>query len=275
MKKTLNKVFVLGNGESRKTLNLNVLTTKGKVYGCNAIYRDSVVDALSVVDGGMMHEVYSSGYALNNKCYFRSFEKLPEFAYEPLISGLSDNFKDWGDAYHIENEKGNRTQFVLNGTDPQQMQRLYEHLLEQGKDEEYLKMFLSKHHQWVTWTEDKDEVEIIPQEWSGWSAGPIAVRMALEKEKPDEVYLIGFDLDSVDGKINNVYKDTENYLSSDAPVTPSVNWIQQHSVNFRDFPNVKFYKVNTPELDYEIDEWSDFENVVYILQKHLDLLDVM
>ena len=124
MKKTLNKVFVLGNGESRKTLNLNVLKTKGKVYGCNAIYRDSVVDALSVVDGGMMHEVYSSGYALNNKCYFRSFEKLPEFAYEPLISGLSDNFKDWGDAYHIENEKGNRTQFVLNGTDPQQMQRL-------------------------------------------------------------------------------------------------------------------------------------------------------
>ena len=131
-------------------------------------------------------------------------------------------------------------------------------------------MFLSKHHQWVTWTEDEDKVEIIPQEWGGWSAGPIAVRMALENEKPDEVYLIGFDLDSVDGKINNVYKDTENYLASDAPVTPSVNWIQQHIVNFRDFPQVKFYKVNTSELDYEISEWSDFSNVAYILQKHLD-----
>ncbi len=74
----MSAVFVLGNGESRKSVDLNVLKTKGTVYGCNALYRDFTPDALICVDGGMMHEVYESGYALKNKCYFRSWSKLPD-----------------------------------------------------------------------------------------------------------------------------------------------------------------------------------------------------
>jgi hypothetical protein len=267
----MSKVFILGNGESRKNIDLDKVKEHGNIYGCNALYRDYSPHALVCVDGGMMHEVYSSGYCLDNKCYFRSWSKLPEFFHDEIIQGLDHNFQEWGGGFLIENEKGNRTQFVVNGTDPAQMKRLYDHLIEQGKDKDYLEQFLTKHHQWVTWVEEEDKVEIIPEKWQGWSAGPIAVRIALEEENPDEVYLIGFDLTSVDGKVNNVYKDTGNYLTGDAPVTPATNWIKQHAVNFRDYPSVKFYKVNTPELNLHVEEWSEFENVEYVLQKDIDV----
>ena len=34
------RVFILGNGQSRLGVNLEKLKEYGKVYGCNAIYRD-------------------------------------------------------------------------------------------------------------------------------------------------------------------------------------------------------------------------------------------
>ena len=43
-------LFVLGNGESRKDIDVELLKTKGKVYGCNAIYREHKIDGLIAVD---------------------------------------------------------------------------------------------------------------------------------------------------------------------------------------------------------------------------------
>ena len=57
----MSKVFVVGNGESRKKVDLMQLNMMGKIYGCNAMYRDFTPDVLIVVDGGMQHEVYTSG----------------------------------------------------------------------------------------------------------------------------------------------------------------------------------------------------------------------
>ena len=277
--KNMTKVFALGNGESRKTLDLDVLKTKGKVYGCNAIYRDSMVDALVVVDGGMMHEVYSSGYALQNKCYFRSWSKLPAMAYDALID--INLFEGWHDAMHTENEKCHRTQFVMNGTDPNQMMKLLylakKLAEEEGRefDEIDIRQKLGTHQQWVTWVEDIDKVEIIPEDYSGWSAGPIAVRMAIEDNNPTDVYLIGFDLGSNTGLVNNVYKGTSNYVAQDANEIPAVNWIKQHQQNFKAFPDVTFWKVNpaplgTDKISQEVEEWKEYENVKYISIKDID-----
>ena len=275
----MTKVFVLGNGESRKTLDLNVLKTKGKVYGCNAIYRDSVVDALVVVDGGMIHEVYTSGYAAENKVYARGWTKLPEFLYSDMVN--MDALMGWGEGLKSENEKCYRTQFVFNGTDPNQLKRHYEMIVQKNNitdeiDQLELRQLMGNHQQWVTWVDEVDCVEPIPMEIEGWSAGPIAVRMALENEKPTEVYLIGFDMGSVDGMVNNVYKGTSNYVTQDAPETFCGNWIQQHAKNFEEFPNVKFYKVNpnplgTDDVSREIEEWKGFKNVEYIDFKSLDI----
>ena len=265
----MTKVFVLGNGESRKNINLNALKTKGKVYGCNGLYRDFVADTLVVVDGGMMHEVYSSGYPLENQCYFRGWNRLPDFMYSEMVN--LEDYLDWPEGILVENEKGSKTEFVMNGTDPRQMERLYNHYKSLGSDDATVEKLLTQHHQWITWVEDTDKVESIPVSFEGWSAGPIAVRIALDKEAPSEVYLLGFDLTSNDGKINNVYKDTENYLTSDCDATPHTKWVMQHAVNFKDFPHVKFYKVNSEELNFEVSEWSEFENVKYVLQKDIDI----
>ena len=51
------KVFCIGNGESRKGFDLETLRTHGTIYGCNAIYRDFMPDVLTAVDHGIMHMV--------------------------------------------------------------------------------------------------------------------------------------------------------------------------------------------------------------------------
>ena len=254
----MSKVFVLGNGESRNGIDLESLRGKGKIYGCNALYRDFAPDGLVCVDGGMMHEVYESGYALKHKCYFRSWTKLPEFIYDDM-SNL-DTLMEWSSSSRVENDKGNRTQFVMNGTDPSQMQRLYEHHKQIGSDETTMKQLFSQHKQWITWVEDEDKVEVISDEYSGWSAGPTAVRVSIDAHDPTEVYLLGFDMTSADGKINNIYKGTDNYLSFDSAVTPHTNWVDQHMVNFDNFPSIKFYRVNTKGFNFKIKEWNIFYN---------------
>lgn len=271
MEKT-NKVFVLGNGESRKGIDLDALKQKGPVYGCNALYRDWAPDALVCVDGGMMHEVYESGYASKNKCYFRSWSRLPGEMYEMIVEGTM-----WDEqGFTITNNKRGRKEFVLNGTDPNQMQRLFEHHVKLGSDKKTIEELLSKHHRWITWVDENDEVHIIPEGYSGWSAGPIAVRLALQNHDPLDVFLIGFDLGSKTDTINNLYKGTDNYLSDGAAVTPATNWIVQHKQNFLDYPETRFWKVNSAPLGTDdtcvlVNEWNDIENLQYTEQESLDL----
>ena len=267
-------MFVLGNGESRTQINLDVLKTFGKVYGCNALYRDFTPDALIAVDGGMMHEISASGYANNNLCYFRSWSRLPEDAYAMLVN---DNmFEGWHESLKTENEKQNKKEFVLNGTDPNQIMRLF-HVIKKQYEERNepfdsldMRQRLGNHHQWVTWVDEKDEVKLIPYDYSGWSAGPIAVRMMLEDHNPSEIYMIGFDMNSIDGKVNNVYKGTSNYVPQDVSETPSVNWKNQHIQNFKTYPNVKFFHVSPEWID--IEEWKDFDNVDYLTFDDLQII---
>jgi len=49
---------VIGNGESRKDLNVNELN--GTTYGCNAIYRDYYTDYLFNKDKPIQHEILDS-----------------------------------------------------------------------------------------------------------------------------------------------------------------------------------------------------------------------
>jgi hypothetical protein len=58
--------FVLGNGRSRLSVNVNELAPKGIVFACNAIYREASVDNLIAVDVKMVNEIVSSGYNQTN-----------------------------------------------------------------------------------------------------------------------------------------------------------------------------------------------------------------
>lgn len=57
-----NTAFVLGNGTSRKSINLKNIHPYGKIYGCNALYREYEPDYLVAVDVKMVLEINSAGF---------------------------------------------------------------------------------------------------------------------------------------------------------------------------------------------------------------------
>ncbi len=63
--------FVLGNGVSRQGLDLTRLQQHGKIYGCNAIYREFTPDVLVATDRPIAAAIQESGYALKNQFYTR------------------------------------------------------------------------------------------------------------------------------------------------------------------------------------------------------------
>lgn len=69
--------FVLGNGLSRQGVPLNDLRQFGKIYGCNALYRDYTPDVLVSTDKPISTFIQESGYALTNAFYTR--KPLPQY----------------------------------------------------------------------------------------------------------------------------------------------------------------------------------------------------
>jgi hypothetical protein len=61
--------FVLGNGESRKGIDIDDLKQKGTVYACNAVYRTHRPHWLVAVDPKMMLEIAETDYVVHNKLY--------------------------------------------------------------------------------------------------------------------------------------------------------------------------------------------------------------
>jgi len=63
--------FVLGNGISRKNISLPTLSQHGKIYGCNALYREYTPHVLVATDRPIAEYIQQSGYAKNNRFYTR------------------------------------------------------------------------------------------------------------------------------------------------------------------------------------------------------------
>jgi hypothetical protein len=61
--------FVLGNGESRKGIEINDLMEKGTVFACNGVYRTHRPHYLVAVDPKMMQEIAEGDYMLHNKVW--------------------------------------------------------------------------------------------------------------------------------------------------------------------------------------------------------------
>ena len=73
-----------------------------------------------------------------------------------------------------------------------------------------------------------------------WGSGPYAVLLAAKLSKDNTVELLGFDLYSVDKKVNNIYKDTQNYAKMDSRAVDPRYWIYQIGKIFESFPKVQF-----------------------------------
>ena len=248
--------FCFGNGNSRKSLNLDDFKKHGTVIGCNAIYRDFTPDIVVGLDSRIGHEIYRSGYAHKHTCYLGYWTPVPIFVAKEMMKTMAD-----------------KTDIVWNDS---------QEVVYHGADGVFT---LTKGHNlgvtYITGITTKDKVKDIEPDVDGfaYATGSRSIYLACELGAK-EVYIIGHDLYSLDSKINNIYAGTNSYADKNAdyarPDNPdeTFNWILQHKNTFNKFKNTQFYKVNinpigTSAIDCEIKEWKDCNNLTYITQKEL------
>ena len=277
----MSSVFCIGNGESRKDFNLDLLKPHGKIYGCNALYREYTPDVLVSVDHGIMHEIYQSGYCYKNDTWFRDWTTVPDHMYESMVyAGLTKIDIEELNKWHIKNEnkRTDEKEFVMHGANLSGLVTI----LKQNKDK--FQKRISQNVLCVSWIKENDKakniMDIMPNNRDlGWAAGPTSGYIAIKKENPTTVYLIGHDLNSTTGKVNNLYKGSKYYVIPEHGPTPSVNWVTQWKQLFTQNPHINFYKVNTnmkgeDRVNIKIHEWNEIKNIHYItyenlLDKHL------
>ena len=277
----MTKVFCIGNGESRKSFNLDLLKPHGKIYGCNALYREYTPDVLVSVDHGIMHEIYQSGYCYTNETWFRDWTRVPEHMYESMVyAGLSQVDIEELNKWHIKNEnkKTDEKEFVMHGANLSGLVTI----LRQNKEK--FERRISQNVLCVSWVKDNDKaynvMDVMPNNRDlGWAAGPTSGYIAVKRNNPTSIYLIGHDLNSTTGTVNNLYKGTKYYVVPEHGPTPSVNWITQWKQLFNENKNINFYKVNSnlkgeDRVNRRVYEWEEVKNIHYItyenlLDKHL------
>ena len=220
--------IILGNGESRKNLNLNLLLDH-TTYGCNAIHRDWNPTHLVCIDNKMLHEIVESQYCKMYHCWFRNFQLMDAEMYPVLRSTVTPGIEV------IEN-KNTGYKFAFYG---QEVSRVFH-------DDNHTMSLEEKPVYWFTWISEHDKVDVVDnlKHIPLLDSGLLATWLCCEFEKPETVYLVGFDFDINDGKVNNIYKDTHCYAPSYALPVKAKGWVHNFEVIFEDhFPEVNFVHV--------------------------------
>jgi hypothetical protein len=185
-------MYVFGNGESRTSVNIdNLIGTK---IGCNAIYRDYMMDHLICVDRRMVQESLDKNANQNSYIYTR---------------------QDW-----ISQFEAARLRTVP-------------------------KLPYSGSERW--------------DEPFQWGSGPYAVLLAAKLCKKETVHLVGFDLYSNTNTVNNVYKDTNNYDSSDKRAVDPRYWVHQIGMVFSCYTKIQFVVHND---DFKLPKSWNLPNVL-------------
>ena len=248
----MHKAVVLGNGESRRWFTAKKYQVDAITWGCNAIYRDMHVHNLVAVDYGMQQEIYDSGYCLDNPefgdikvIHFANWSIVPAEIADMMFMGydIPESF--------VHRSKNKTAQCVISGKDPNTLQEKIKVATEMNPhlDMNDLKLKMEKDvGVWITYVEENDDVI------------NTALHLACQKGHT-EVYILGFDLSTYEEPLNNIYKGTDNYLSSDAKGFNSMNWQNQMQTVFREFKDVNFYWIDAKkEICYGIQE----NNVSYL-----------
>jgi hypothetical protein len=265
------KALVIGNGESRSWFNPSK-DNEFVTWGCNAIYRDGEVDNLVAVDYAMQQEIVESQYPLKNKCWFTNWSTVPDFVADTMFMGydIPKSFIHYS---------GNKTdKCVISGKDPATLQEKIDTVMHMNPDLDIkdLRMKMEKDSGvWITYVTGNERIRSVVGYLHGWSAGNTALHLACNPPKlvpddklpakPDEVYMIGFDLSSYDHPLNNMYKGTDNYLPANAKGFNSVNWMNQLEDIFSQFSDTTFYWVDRPIVP----EMGLRRNVIYINKDEL------
>ena len=104
--------FVLGNGTSRKSIDLNELKENGKIYACNAVYRTFNPDYLVAVDVKMVLEINKAGYQHKNEVWTnpnKSYQRIKNLNFFNPSKGWSSG----PTALWLAAEHGYETIYIL------------------------------------------------------------------------------------------------------------------------------------------------------------------
>ena len=107
------RVFVIGNGESRRDFNLSLLRKNGVLYGCNALYRDFNPDILVSNDDGMIYEIVNNGYPEKHKCIFLNADEENNIHTEDAYYIFIPYLQDYEKYKNIETKKEGSSLFLL------------------------------------------------------------------------------------------------------------------------------------------------------------------
>lgn len=215
----IDSVFVLGNGPSRKNIDISKLD--GTVIGCNACYRDFTPDVICATDAGIMSDIIESGY--DGQCYFthNSWNLLPEEAYDSLANGTE----------HTTYRRFDSEYFVyISGLAANCIQT----------------------KSYIIWVPKgmENKIKNIGEEVLEWSTGTSALHIACRDftcNDYEKVYLLGFDHHN--NYYDNIYTDTEHYFSKDSKRVDGWkaeynNWDKQIFKVIEEHPALQFVWVN-------------------------------
>jgi hypothetical protein len=217
------KIFVLGNGPSRKNIDLSKLD--GTVIGCNAIYRDFTPDVICAHDAGIISDIINSGF--DGNCYFThdSWNLLPAHAKPSISNGFEHETKRYQDC----------DQFVfLSGLD-KNVEKPQTYIIWVPKQMEHK----IKNIGTEMLTDSHDKI-------AGWSTGTSALHIACRDytwNDYERVYLLGFDHDN--DYYDNIYTDTEHYFGKDRYMKRDYSrWTRQVINIAKNHPCIQFIWVN-------------------------------
>ena len=215
----IDSVFVLGNGPSRKNIDISKLD--GTVIGCNACYRDFTPDVICATDAGIISDIIESGY--DGQCYFthNSWNLLPEEAYDSLANGTE----------HTTYRRFDSEYFVyISGLAANCIQT----------------------KSYIIWVPKgmENKIKNIGEEVLEWSTGTSALHIACRDftcNDYEKVYLLGFDHHN--NYYDNIYTDTEHYFSKDSKRVDGWkaeynNWDKQIFKVIEEHPALQFIWVN-------------------------------
>ena len=256
----MSKAIIYGNGKSRLGFDINKSYRDIVTWGCNKIHHEGKVDNLVAVDYVAQQEVYQSGYAKENKCWFLDWNELPkEFIDKPAFGSRHLELLKLGfnEDEIFETEKGNKKWCVVQGKNPKTAVQKYHNLLTNkmsGDEEKQLRHKCMRNTGlYITWLDDKDKVYDI-EDFKGNSAGSTAMYLASE-QGADEVFLLGFDLSTIDKPLSNLYLWKDYQIGFN-----STTWQNQMKTVMRKFKNVKFTWVS-PML--ETDNFQGIDNLKF------------
>ena len=211
----IDSVFVLGNGPSRKNIDISKLD--GTVIGCNACYRDFTPDVICAHDAGIISDIVDSGF--DGTCYFThdSWNLLPAEVYSTVKNGSEIETK---------RKAGDNNFVYISGLDKN----------------------VELPQRYIIWVSDnwRHKIKNIGTEVMGWSTGTSALHIACRDytcNDYEKVYILGFDHDN--DYYDNIYTDSEHYFGKDREMRDEYyKWTKQIIKVVEEHPALQFIWVN-------------------------------